>query len=69
MNLIEVRDVTKTFFGAAEEVTPLRELDFAVERGEFVALMGPSGSGKTTLMNLLAGNDIPTHGSETVAGE
>ena len=69
MNLIEVRDVTKTFFGASEEVTPLRELDFSVERGEFVALMGPSGSGKTTLMNLLAGIDAPTHGSVTVAGE
>jgi putative ABC transport system ATP-binding protein len=69
MSLIEVRSVTKTFHGASEEVTPLEDLDFAVEAGEFVALMGPSGSGKTTLLNLLAGIDRPTSGAVVVAGE
>ena len=69
MSLIEVRNVTKTFRGASEDVTPLENLDFTVEAGEFVALMGPSGSGKTTLLNLLAGIDQPTHGAVVVAGE
>jgi putative ABC transport system ATP-binding protein len=69
MSLIEVRNVTKTFAGVSEEVTPLRDLSFAVEEGEFVALMGPSGSGKTTLLNLIAGIDQPTDGQVLVAGE
>ncbi|HEX5050720.1 MAG TPA: ABC transporter ATP-binding protein [Planctomycetota bacterium] len=69
MSLIELRGVTKTFQSASEAVTPIAELDFDVEPGEFVCLMGPSGSGKTTLLHLLAGIDRPTRGSVHVAGE
>ncbi len=69
MSLIECRGVTKTFRSTSEEVTPIRELDFDVQPGEFVCLMGPSGSGKTTLLHLLAGIDRPSHGTVTVAGE
>ena len=61
--LIQVRGVTKTFFGKSEDVTPLEDLDLDIARGDFVALMGPSGSGKTTLLHLLAGIDRPTAGS------
>ena len=69
MSLIELRNVTKTFTSGAESVTPVDDLDFDVERGEFVCLMGPSGSGKTTLLHLLAGIDSPTEGSVVVNGE
>ena len=69
MSLIELRNVTKTFTSGAESVTPVDDLDFDVERGEFVCLMGPSGSGKTTLLHLLAGIDRPTEGSVVVDGE
>jgi putative ABC transport system ATP-binding protein len=69
MSLIELRGVTKTFHASAEAVTPIEQLDFAVEAGEFVVLMGPSGSGKTTLLHLLAGIDRPTAGSVLVGGE
>ncbi len=69
MSLIEVRNVTKTYPGAGEDVTPLSDLSITIEEGEFVALMGPSGSGKTTLLNLLAGIDRPTKGRVVVAGE
>ncbi len=69
MSLIEVHDVTKTYPGAGEDVTPLSDLSITIEEGEFVALMGPSGSGKTTLLNLLAGIDRPTKGRVVVAGE
>jgi len=69
MSLIELSDVTKSYEGAGERVTPLDHLHFTVEEGEFVALMGPSGSGKSTLLNMLAGIDRPTAGRVTVAGE
>ena len=66
--LIQVRGVTKTFFGKGEDVTPLKDLDLDIAQGDFVALMGPSGSGKTTLLHLLAGIDQPTHGTIEVGG-
>ena len=69
MSLIELQGVTKTFLSGAEAVTPVQDLDFTVERGEFVCLMGPSGSGKTTLLHLLAGIDQPTSGRVVVDGE
>jgi len=69
MSLVAVRGVTKTFASTSEAVTPIADLDFTVEQGEFVCLMGPSGSGKTTLLHLLAGIDRPTRGSVHVAGE
>jgi len=69
MSLIELRSVTKTFTTDSEAVTPIADLDFDVEAGEFVCLMGPSGSGKTTLLHLLAGIDRPTAGTVRVAGE
>ncbi len=63
---IDVRGVTKTFPSKSEDVTPLADLNLAIEQGDFVALMGPSGSGKTTLLHLLAGIDSPTKGSVMV---
>ena len=62
MSLIAVEGVTKTFHSTSEEVTPIANLDLAVEQGEFVAFMGPSGSGKTTLLNIIAGIDRPSSG-------
>ena len=60
---IDVHNVSHrfTFQGAALPV--LQEVDFAVEPGEFVALLGPSGCGKSTLLRLVAGLDTPVQGS------
>src|ERR1700732_4488514 len=63
MNLIELRDVTKTYKRDAIEIPVLDRVTISVSEGDFLGLMGPSGSGKSTLLNLLAGIDRPTGGS------
>ena len=68
MPVIEVRDVTKQFMKGSETITPLREANLSIERGEFVSLMGASGTGKSTLLNLIASIDRPTSGTIVVNG-
>lgn len=68
MALIEIKEVSKLFgFGDAATIA-LDEVNFSVEKGEFVAIMGPSGSGKSTLMNIIGLLDHPTHGTYMLNG-
>ena len=70
MNILEVNDLRKVYttrFGG-QSVEALRAVTFAVEEGEFVAVMGESGSGKTTLLNILAALDEPTAGTVRLDG-
>ena len=69
MKAIEVNGLTKTFVAGKEETNVLKELNFSVDKGEFVSIMGPSGSGKSTLLYLLGGLDKPTSGSIMLEGE
>lgn len=50
--IIDMRAIHKGYLLGTEKVPVLKDVDFTVHKGEFVAILGPSGSGKTTLMNI-----------------
>ncbi len=67
--VVEVSRLLKQVDNGGEALTILHEISFAVAAGETVAVVGASGSGKSTLLGLLAGLDLPSSGSVTLAGE
>jgi putative ABC transport system ATP-binding protein len=68
-DVIAVRDATKSYRVAAQQVLALRGVSLNVSGGEYVAVLGPSGSGKSTLLTLLGGLDHPTTGSVSLLGQ
>jgi len=64
---IQVQDLYKSYQRDSMEIPVLRNINLAINEGDFVAFMGPSGSGKTTLLNLIAGIDKPTSGKILIA--
>jgi len=68
-NLITLKDIDKTYYGAGEPVHALRSISLSVNVGEMLAIMGPSGSGKSTLMNILGCLDKPDSGTYVFAGQ
>jgi putative ABC transport system ATP-binding protein len=69
MPLVAVSDLTKTYLVGQTAVPALRGVSFAIDWGEFVAVMGSSGSGKSTLLNLLGCLDAPSSGAYHLAGQ
>lgn len=71
MAILEVSNLKKIYttrFGG-NQVQALKNINFSVEEGEYVAIMGESGSGKTTLLNILAALDKPTAGEVLLNGK
>ena len=66
--LINLTNITRFYQVGTEEVRALRGVSFAVDRGEWVAIVGQSGSGKSTLMNVIGCLDTPTSGSYELNG-
>lgn len=66
---VELRNVSKTFYGDKRQVVALKDVSLSVESGEFVTVIGPSGSGKSTLFNLIVGLLEPDQGEIYFDGE
>ena len=62
MEILRVENLTKIYGKNETRVVALDNVNFSVEKGEFVAIVGASGSGKSTLLHLIGGVDRPTHG-------
>ena len=68
MNLIEAKDITRTYKVGTVEIHALRSVNLNVRQGEYVSVMGHSGSGKSTLMHILGCLDTPTSGKYRLKG-
>lgn len=67
-NIIEIKNMNKGYMLGEDKVPVLRDINFTVKKGEFVAILGPSGSGKTTLMNIIGCMDILDSGEYYLNG-
>lgn len=68
-NLIEINNLGKIYYNEELETEVLKNINFSIKAGEFVAIMGPSGSGKSTLMHILGLLDRPSFGRYLFKGE
>ena len=69
MNLLEVKNISKTYGTGGTSVHALKDVTFSVPKGEFVAIVGESGSGKSTLLNMVGALDTPTSGKVFLDGK
>ena len=69
MTVLEVKDLCKTYVVNKRQNNVLKNVNFAVEDGEMVAIMGPSGSGKSTLLYAVSGMDAATSGNVMFEGK
>ena len=67
-NLVELKDVKKTYQMGEVKIHAVDGVSFEIKKGEFVVIVGPSGAGKTTVLNILGGMDLATEGSVIVDG-
>ena len=69
MDLLEVKNICKTYGSGETAVNALRGVSFSVPKGEYVAIVGESGSGKSTLLNMIGALDNPTSGKVVIDGK
>ncbi|MCT0497870.1 ABC transporter ATP-binding protein [Lactococcus cremoris] len=69
MKAIELKNVKKNFKDGDETIEALKETNFSVDKGEFVAIIGPSGSGKITLLTIAGGLQSPSSGEIWINGQ
>ena len=69
MNILEVKDLCKTYIVNKRQNNVLKNINFAIGEGEMVAVMGPSGSGKSTLLYAVSGMDDVTAGDVNFCGK
>lgn len=67
MPILNVNHVSK-IYGTKQKFKALHDINFSVDKGEFVAIMGPSGSGKTTLLNVISSIDSISDGTVDISG-
>ena len=65
---LKVENLSKIYISSMGKVVSLRNVNFSVNKGEFVSVVGPSGSGKSTLMNMLGALDRPSSGKVFING-
>ena len=69
MNLLEVKNISKTYGSGETAVKALKDVSFSVPKGEYIAIVGESGSGKSTLLNMIGALDTPTSGKVLIDGK
>ncbi len=69
MDLLEVKNICKTYGSGETAVHALKDVSFSVPKGEYVAVVGESGSGKSTLLNMIGALDTPTSGRVLIDGK
>jgi len=67
--MINCENISKSYSTGEVETEVLKNLNFKIDKGEFVAIVGPSGSGKSTLMHILGALDSPTSGKYSLDGQ
>ena len=65
---MELKNITKIFESPAGESVVLDDINFEINRGQFISIVGPSGSGKSTLLNIIGVLDKPTSGEVIING-
>ena len=69
MNVLEFTNVTKSYQDGNKEIEALKETNFKIEEGQFIAIIGPSGSGKSTFLTLAGGLQTPSKGQIIINGK